>query len=302
MENGQLSLIRTTTDDKFNLQIPFAPGTMDKEKEPQSELLPKGKVYIEFAWQMGNQETIAEWYIQSKRGDESPNVAVIKATNGKIQLDYYYPEPVTANRKTYATSGSVNLNSLNTVRVLMDVKEDGKAYIEGFWVNDTLVKGTSQQIMSFDGLRGFVSARSGSAATEGYHYYDIDYIKTWVPATEQAAQLAAADEAKITFDDIKGENESADNVTKDLALSAKTETENGLIVTGWESSNPDVVSTEGKVTRPGAGEPDAEVTLTPLLGVLDFADEVDGDYATADGQPITITVPTTDTGGGCCRG
>jgi len=69
----------------------------------------------------------------------------------------------------------------------------------------------------------------------------------------------------LTFDDIKGSNISEDKIVSDLVL--PTETTNGQLDNKfdikWTSSNEDVISETGKVTRPDKGV--AIVTLTATL-------------------------------------
>lgn len=69
--------------------------------------------------------------------------------------------------------------------------------------------------------------------------------------------------------------------TATVGLALPTEAANGASI-GWESSNPDVITAAGAITPPGAGEDDAEVTLTATV-------------AFAGGDPVTrafaVTVP-----------
>ena len=71
---------------------------------------------------------------------------------------------------------------------------------------------------------------------------------------ELKAALQSLEEA-----DFLGSNQRADAIYTDLTLPATAGTEAALT---YESSNPDVIGNDGKVTRPAAGQPDAEGTLT----------------------------------------
>ncbi|WP_058306662.1 immunoglobulin-like domain-containing protein [Gracilibacillus massiliensis] len=56
--------------------------------------------------------------------------------------------------------------------------------------------------------------------------------------------------------------DTVDSVTRDLSL--PTETENGVAVT-WETSNPEIISSDGKVSRPGVEQGNTVVELTATL-------------------------------------
>ncbi|NLO22712.1 MAG: lamin tail domain-containing protein, partial [Syntrophomonadaceae bacterium] len=61
-------------------------------------------------------------------------------------------------------------------------------------------------------------------------------------------------------------------VTGNLVL--PTEGLHGVVIT-WESSNPDIISETGEVTRPAVGEDDATVTLTATFSVEGVEEEVE---------------------------
>ncbi|HWJ10380.1 MAG TPA: beta-L-arabinofuranosidase domain-containing protein, partial [Nocardioides sp.] len=79
--------------------------------------------------------------------------------------------------------------------------------------------------------------------------------------------------ARAAADDIN----VPDSATVGLAL--PTEGANGASIS-WDSSDPDVISPEGVVDQPGAGEDDATVTLTATV-------------VFADGEPVTRTFEVT---------
>lgn len=74
--------------------------------------------------------------------------------------------------------------------------------------------------------------------------------------------LAAAKSA-LTFDTIKNGNADTGNVTSDLNLITRDETNEVDI--SWSSSNTNVISNDGKVTRPVGSAQDVQVTLTATL-------------------------------------
>ena len=78
-------------------------------------------------------------------------------------------------------------------------------------------------------------------------------------ADEVAATYNISDEDRVARDKKSLSLGDTSAVTDDMVLPGKGET--GSDIT-WKSSNSDVISEDGKVTRPAAGEGDAEVTLT----------------------------------------
>lgn len=79
---------------------------------------------------------------------------------------------------------------------------------------------------------------------------------------EVAATYNISDEDRVARDKEALSLGDVSAVTQDLLLPGKGEV--GSTIT-WSSSNPSVISTEGKVTRPKAGEGDAEVILTAVI-------------------------------------
>jgi len=97
--------------------------------------------------------------------------------------------------------------------------------------------------------------------------------------TEQIREIAApAAEAIARADATAVELGDTSDVVSDLAL---PRVGSGGSTLSWASSDPDVVSPDGRVTRPAPGLSDATVTLTPTAA---FAG------ATAIGAPVQVTV------------
>ena len=122
----------------------------------------------------------------------------------------------------------------------------------------------------------------------------IDNIKMWRSPQDQAKELAAQEAGKITFQQIQGQNTAAENVTENLELKSGEAgallTENKLLVMGWESDQPEIISESGQVTRPAK---DTQVSLTPLLAIQDAET---GAYVTVEGTPIVVTVKGIEVG------
>ena len=107
-------------------------------------------------------------------------------------------------------------------------------------------------------------------------------------AWDQAKVIQAMEEAAgaLTFDTIRGENTTADQIRTDLTLPQQLQN-SGWALIGWTSSNPNVIGiTGGSVLSPFTGtvtpaEQDTVVTLTATFTFNKNNDELDG--------PITIT-------------
>ena len=89
-------------------------------------------------------------------------------------------------------------------------------------------------------------------------------------ADEVAATYNISDEDRVARDKKSLSLGDTSAVTDDMVLPGKGET--GSDIT-WKSSNSDVISEEGKVTRPAAGEGDAEVTLTATITSGEVSEE-----------------------------
>ncbi len=109
-----------------------------------------------------------------------------------------------------------------------------------------------------------------------------EVIKEYIAKVTVAARKATKEEAFkgdwLTFDTIKKNNDSINNVTTDLSL-PKEDDEGYYTKMEWTSSNEDVIKIDSyatnnkfgaKVTRPAAGQPDAVVTLTAKIMPGDY--------------------------------
>jgi len=80
-----------------------------------------------------------------------------------------------------------------------------------------------------------------------------------LPKTDAEKVNEAKEQLAITF----GEGDNAENVTQDLTLPTKV----GEATVTWVSTDPEFISTTGKVTRPAYNEADITVVLTATLKV-----------------------------------
>lgn len=93
-----------------------------------------------------------------------------------------------------------------------------------------------------------------------------DYAMT---ADEVSEEFNIPDDEKVARDKEWLDLGDVTAVTEDLTLPVKGAAGSDI---SWESSDPDVISNDGSVTRPEAGEGDAEVTLTATLQSGDVTD------------------------------
>jgi beta-xylosidase len=128
---------------------------------------------------------------------------------------------------------------------------------------------------------------------------DVRIYDAALPASEVAA-LNPSDEVRLSRDAAALSLGDLSAVTENLVL--PTTAANGSVVT-WTSSDADVVSATGVVTRPAAGQPAAEVTLTAQLtrGAASVSREfvatvlpMPGDDVLAQADLDAIVIPNAD--------
>lgn len=114
----------------------------------------------------------------------------------------------------------------------------------------------------------------------------------WDEAKVKAAMQTAAD--TVTFDAIKGENTSADEVTKNLILPQRL-ADYGWTLIGWTSSNANVISVTGGESLSdftGMVTPTVEDTDVTLTATFTFnKNNTDDDDPITITKTITVTVP-----------
>ena len=122
---------------------------------------------------------------------------------------------------------------------------------------------------------GFITITDGSVTVSGAALAEA-VTMTVNPAGLTDAEKVAVAKANLTLGDISA-------VTADLTLPG---TQNEATVT-WTSGNTNVITNDGKVTRPAAGQPDANATLTATITAGE----------TSDTKTFTVTVLAEETTG-----
>ena len=109
---------------------------------------------------------------------------------------------------------------------------------------------------------------------------------------DDAEAAVTLDKLGLTWDAIRGENESQDNVTTALIL--PTDGENGSKIT-WNSSDESVISADGRVTP---GKETKTVTLTATIEGEGYTDYVEFTLVVPGTAPeVTYTVTVKTNGG-----
>lgn len=164
------------------------------------------------------------------------------------------------------TRGSANLDRgvWKTLTYTLDAgSKTSRLYLDGVQVaentNTTTTPGSiggGTTTANYLGRSNYTGDKRLAGSLRDFRLYDralsADEVTTLV-ATD--AQRVARDAAALDLGDLSA-------VTADIAL--PTAGTNGSSIS-WASSNPAVVSSTGAVTRPAAGQADAEVTLTATL-------------------------------------
>ena len=102
------------------------------------------------------------------------------------------------------------------------------------------------------------------------------------------AAAVDADKAALKWDNIKGSNTAANDITSDLTKPLPAKGDNGSTIT-WKSSNTAVISHDGDVTRPAYGSGDATVTLTATISKNGKSETVVFTLTVKKAVPPTIT-------------
>ncbi len=135
---------------------------------------------------------------------------------------------------------------------------------------------------------GFIAITDGSVTVNGAALAEA-VTMTANPGGLTDAEKVAVAKANLTLGDISA-------VTADLTLPG---TQNEATVT-WTSGNTNVITNDGKVTRPAAGQPDVNVTLTATItageasDTKDFIVTVKAEEAAGSKTPPALTADTTD--------
>ena len=264
-----------------NLMMPFNVGTTVADGKYTPKNL-DGEFYYEFDLTrlsaVGSQNL--NMFLRNGGGT---NMARIVVGTSSIRYEYYSAKSKFSTYATASVSGSTH-----KIRIMLG--SDGNTqYISGLWVDGKEISTKKQAITIASNADSWklIAVEPASSWVVG-DMCSVDNVKVWRSAENQAKELAAAEDGKISFEQIKGENASADAVTANLELKAGEEaalqTANKMLVVGWKSDKPDVVDENGVVTRQAY---DTEVALTPVLAIIDSDS---GAYVTADGAAIGVIV------------
>lgn len=119
--------------------------------------------------------------------------------------------------------------------------EGNTPYLNGLWIDGGAVT-TARQKITHDNYQGgtgwtalIATAGAKNGITTAGDYCAIDNIRCYRSPEDQAKELAGAEEGKITFAQIRGENTDPNNVTAKLDLKSgeagRLQTANNLLVT-----------------------------------------------------------------------
>ena len=272
----------------------FAPETKGIPEDQWGTPLANGKYYVEFTLRRGaagtgNLNLYFSDYNNSMKGG-SLNLIKVVISGSKLSFEATTPTSTDIKAQTVSSGSKVDLSGDGCkFCFLFDVSDDRVA-LEQLWLNGTTTA-LSKAIelnASGKGLNKLMfcpgEGKAYPAGTEILAMDNYSVFSSQLAVLEQKANEAGA---KLEFDDIKGANTDAIAIESNLDFS-KTETANSLKIMGWKTSNAEVITADGAVTRPQ--ENDVEVVLTPVLGIPDSMDETEGDWLTIDGTPISVTV------------
>ena len=289
-ENSWLVLKHKTGGNKnYQLDMPVMNGVLkenaaDATAENTSQNLPQGESYVEFAFRMGQKATQTQIYVSDS---DRTNLLKFIFANNQVSLGHFPPDGSGLTAQT-TLSGTTNIMESCTVKMLFSSGE-GSLSLEQVWVNGAEKLTAPLPLKAnADGVMKVAFCPTGGSQGVGEEALAIDWYRVYTSGLSVLEEMLKEEGAKLTFEDIQGENTSSNAVEYDLDFKSKTETDNGLKVMEWRSSEPGVVTAEGKVIRPESN--DCKVTLTPVLGMQDTTGESESGYLTADGAPLYIIV------------
>ena len=274
-----------------NLMIPFQPGTtINAETKKHVPKILSGEFMFEM--DLKRLSAVSGQKIGFYLRNGSINAAKLTVGSSNITYEYYYKN--SSGKATLAGYASASVSGdAHKIRLLLGTDEENKQYLGGLWIDGKEITAKKQVIADYpsDGWK-VIAAEPASKWVTG-DMCSVDNIKVWRPTASQISDLITAGSDNISFEQIKGGNTDAGNVTEDLKLADMIGqmTASGLVILGWKSDNESVIAADGTVNQPAFSGDAATVTLTPVLGMIDALDEAAGDYVTADGNPITVTVP-----------
>lgn len=119
-------------------------------------------------------------------------------------------------------------------------------------------------------------------------------IQIRIPAHEKTKEEVLSEVAEsLTFGAIRKENTTASAVTTDLALPSDSDLSFAVKIE-WTADPQDIIASNGKITRPVYGQPDALVTLTATISIdpfyADYGMAPPGPQAEPKTVQLTVTV------------
>ena len=299
-ENGAAIWGSTKGQSGQEFGIPFQPGTtLGVKTEPDTKVGDTtysakpldGEFTFEFDVTFLDALPAGGLWLYLRNGN-GKNTARIELGNTTAKY-YYYTDA--ANSQQLGSTKTIQNQATHKVRMTLGT-EGNTPYLNGLWIDGGAVT-TARQKITHDNYQGgtgwtalIATAGAKNGITTAGDYCAIDNIRCYRSPEDQAKELAGAEEGKITFAQIRGENTDPNNVTAKLDLKSgeagRLQTANNLLVTGWTSGNPDVITADGTVIPSETG--DCTVALTPSLAIRDAET---GNYVSADGSPIVVTVP-----------
>jgi hypothetical protein len=169
--------------------------------------------------------------------------------------------------------------------------------------NMNFVNSTGQEIVvrldkDVPGFANFVTIVASAPAGSPFNFEGL--IVGWF----KDPQLLVASTSKVTVGTAYTDQQLANAAAGRLGVPAandKLEANLTLPVTGlfdttvaWTSSNPDVISTSGVVTRPASGQPDANVTLSYVVSLGTASSIAVEINFTVKANEAVVVVPTQD--------
>lgn len=282
-QNGRVYLNKLNSEAyAADLVIPLNKGSIGGT-EPEAPAAPGTDIYIEFDWQAHNTST--RLYLQGLT-DEGKGVNLFYFTQSGSKMQYCKGD----NSSNVTGNIEIQQTASHVFRLLM--KRNGDSYtISKVWIDGVLDK--ELNLAGAGSCVGLYCFKTDERRTKGTGLgSSFGELNVWQPAADQIQTLLETEGASPDFEDIKGDNLSETEVTGDLTMKVGELTEAGLLITGWESSVPEVIREDGVVNRPK--EEDCKVMLTPTLAIRDVIGDGSADFqpvnVTGPGNPVTVTV------------
>ena len=284
-QGGRVYYKQTASKTGADMILPLSKGHIGGG-EPAAEAAPATDIYVETDWKAGN--STARLYIMGISGGKQVQLFYLNQSGSTLRY-------TDATSTSHYAGGKVSMKQTDSHVVRLLLKRSGDTYtLAKTWIDGQLdVDTTLNASASCEGLYCLkTDERMNAGAGNGSSFGSL---RVWQTAETQLKQCITGEGGSPDFEKIKGGNAGANAVTGDLTLETNVLTDAGLLVTKWESSNPDVIAADGTVIRPG--DEDAAVTLTPTLAIRDVLGDGGADFqpvtVSAPGTPISVTVLST---------